>query len=262
MLKFDSEAWVSLKIRDRHWIVTQENGQKVTARQEPRLVLISVSCENGHLILNAPDMEELRVPVKLPESNLVKTIRVWGSDIPGRDCGDEASHWITTFLKSSQPYRLAQFEPNMKYRNAKEKNPYFRPSDKIVYPDASPILLITEASLEDLNTRLEKKVQMRNFRPVIVVSGCSAFEEDSWDHIQIGSVILVRVMACPRCILTTVNPDTGVIDRIEPLETLKSYRMSDPSEKHIYKSAPLFGQFYAVDMTGHIKVGDAVYRLL
>lgn len=35
---------------------------------------------------------------------------------------------------------------------------------------------------------------------------------------QLG-VLASRI--CGRCIMTTVDPDTGVIDRKEPLETLK-----------------------------------------
>ncbi|KAL0608656.1 Mitochondrial amidoxime reducing component 2 [Plecturocebus cupreus] len=82
---------------------------------------------------------------------------------------------------------------------------------------------MTDASLVDLNTRMEKKVKMENFRPNIVVTGCDAFEEDTWHELLIGSVEMKRVMACARCILTTVDPDTGIIDRKEPLDTLKRY---------------------------------------
>lgn len=53
----------------------------------------------------------------------------------------------------------------------------FRVSRQVAYPDCSPIHLISEASLVDLNTRLKKKVKMEYFRPNIVVSGCEAFEE-------------------------------------------------------------------------------------
>lgn len=55
---------------------------------------------------------------------------------------------------------------------------------QIAYPDCSPIMILSEASLADLNTRLEKKVKMDQFRPNIVVTGCDAFEEVS------GSVLL------------------------------------------------------------------------
>ena len=62
--------------------------------------------------------------------------------------------------------------------------------------------------------------------------------------------------------MTTVDPDTGVIDRKEPLETLKSYRLCDPSEKSIYKSSPLFGIYYLVEKIGSLKVGDPVYQMV
>ncbi|XP_043913716.1 mitochondrial amidoxime reducing component 2-like [Protopterus annectens] len=250
------------EIKDRHWIVIKEDGHQVTGRQEPRLVLLTASCKDGHLFLNAPDMPEMIIPTKLPKSNPVKNCRVWGADIHGRDCGDEVSKWITTFLKSSQPYRLVQFEPNMVPRKSKDAEMPFRITDEVAYPDASPIMLLSEASVEDLNTRLQKKVTIYNFRPCIVVSGCNAFDEDSWKEVDIGNVRLASVMSCPRCIFTTVDPETGIIDMKEPLETLKSYRLCDPSEKNIYKSSPLFGVYYGVDKTGVMRVGDPVYKLV
>ncbi|XP_054836315.1 mitochondrial amidoxime reducing component 2-like [Eublepharis macularius] len=247
-------------LRDRFWLIIKKDGHMVTARQEPRLVLISVTCENGHLILNAPEMKELRFPVKLPEENPVKNCRVFGLDIQGRDCGDDVAQWLTAFL-NSEPYRLVHFEAQMTPRKCNKIEFPFRTKDEVPYSDCGPLLIISEASMEDLKSRMEKKVDMRNFRPSITVSGCGAYEEDTWDKVIIGDVELKKVMACGRCILTTVDPDTGIIDRKEPLETLKSYRMCDPAQKHIYKSAPLFGSFFGVDKIGTIKIGDPVYKI-
>ncbi|XP_062981458.1 mitochondrial amidoxime reducing component 2-like [Elgaria multicarinata webbii] len=248
-------------MRDRFWLVIKEDGHMVTARQEPRLVLVSVNSENGHLILKAPEMKELAIPVKVPGNNPVKDCRVFGLDIQGRDCGDEVAHWLTTFL-NSQPYRLVHFETHMAPRKCNLIEKPFRPTDKIPYSDCGPLLVISEASMQDLNTRMEKKIDMRHFRPSITVSGCGAYEEDTWGKIIIGDVEMKEVMACGRCILTTVDPDTGIIDRKEPLETLKRYRMCDPALKHIYKSAPLFGSFFGVDKPGTINVGDPVYKII
>ena len=58
---------------------------------------------------------------------------------------------------------------------------------QVAYPDCSPVMILSEASLTDLNTRMEKKVKIDNFRPNIVVTGCSAFEEVS------GSLLLCTV---------------------------------------------------------------------
>ncbi|XP_068922094.1 mitochondrial amidoxime-reducing component 1-like isoform X1 [Petaurus breviceps papuanus] len=247
-------------LRDRFWLIINENGNMVTARQEPRLVLISLTCENDSLILSAAYTQDLILPIKAPTTNAVLKCRVHGLDVEGRDCGDEAAEWITSFLKT-QPYRLIHFEPHMRPRSSKQIVDYFRSRDEVPYSSASPFLIISEASLADLNSRLEKKVKANNFRPNIVLSGCRVYEEDSWNKILIGDVEMKRIMACGRCILTTVDPDTGVMNKKEPLETLRSYRQCDPSDQKVYGEAPLFGQYFVLEDPGTIRVGDPVYLL-
>ncbi|XP_060939137.1 mitochondrial amidoxime-reducing component 1-like [Limanda limanda] len=247
-------------MQDRHWLVVTDDGHMVTGRQQPSLVLVSLTCEGGQLCLNGPNMEELRFPVNQPDNN-IKDCRVFGSDIQGRDCGEEASRWLTRYLGEEKTFRMVHFEPQMKGRRSVEIEPLFPQCEQVAYPDVGPVMLLSEASVKDLSSRLEKDVTVDRFRPNIVISGCEAFEEDAWEEIQIGSVRLQRVMSCGRCIFTTVDPETGIINRKEPLETLKSYRQCKPSEKHIYKSAPLFGQLHTVKKTGILQVGDVVYKI-
>ncbi|XP_075060384.1 mitochondrial amidoxime reducing component 2 [Mixophyes fleayi] len=252
----------SNQLRDRHWLVVKEDKVHVTARQEPRMVLITVNCDKGHLTLTAPGVDNLDVPLKLPKANAIFNCKVHGNLVQGRDCGDEASDWITSFLRSVEKYRLVQFEDKMKLRNPKNEYPTYSENDQVAYPDLSPLLLLSEASVDNLNAKLEKKVTVRNFRPNIVISGCDAFAEDTWEEIQIGSsVTLKRVMPCPRCILTTVDPDTGIIDMKEPLNTMRSYRLCDTADKDVYKLSPLFGQFVRILKKGTLKVGDPVYHV-
>ncbi|KAH0622685.1 hypothetical protein JD844_025196 [Phrynosoma platyrhinos] len=208
------------KIYFRCWTVMKEDGEMLSAKQEPRLVLISVTCEDGYLTLNAPEMKALRIPIELPRTNSVRNCRCFGIEAQGRDCGEEAAHWITTFLNGG-PYRLAHYEPNM-----------------VAYAEGSPILLISEASLDDLNSRLEKKVAITNFRPNIVVTGCTPYEEDSWSEILIGNVQMKGRMSCP------------------------SYRKCPPSEQHAFKSHPPFGWLYGIEKTGTLAVGDPVYKII
>ncbi|XP_072804804.1 mitochondrial amidoxime-reducing component 1 isoform X3 [Vicugna pacos] len=238
-------------LRDRFWMVINKMGNMVTARQEPRLVLISPTCEGDTLTLSAAYTRDLQLPIQTPTTNAVHKCRVHGLEIEGRDCGEAAAQWITSFLKT-QPYRLVHFEPHMRPRNSHQIEDVFRPTDQVVYADASPFLILSEASLADLNSRLEKKVKATNFRPNILISGCGVYAEvllhikgalgrreitdamikdlnppkDSWDELLIGDVELKRVMACSRCILTTVDPDTGIMSRKEPLETLKRFQAS------------------------------------
>ncbi|XP_008266626.1 mitochondrial amidoxime-reducing component 1 isoform X1 [Oryctolagus cuniculus] len=221
-------------LRDRFWLVVNEEGNMVTARQEPRLVLISLTCDSDTLTLSAAYTKDLVLPIRTPTTNAVRQCRVHGLDVPGRDCGEAAAQWVTSFLKS-QPYRLVHFEPQMCPRKSHQLKHVFRPSDEVAYSDVSPFLILSEASLADLNSRLQNKVKAANFRPNIVISGCGVYAEDSWDELLIGDVELKRVMACSRCILTTVDPDTGIMNRKEPLETLKRERENLPSTSSLFR---------------------------
>lgn len=64
----------------RFWMVVKEDGHMITARQEPRLVLVSITLENNYLTLEAPGMEPMVLPLKLPSSNKIHDCRcsVWG----------------------------------------------------------------------------------------------------------------------------------------------------------------------------------------
>lgn len=55
----------------RHWMVVTEDGHMVTGRQEPRLVLVSLTCEEDRVCLNGPDMEELQFPIKQPQNVVI-----------------------------------------------------------------------------------------------------------------------------------------------------------------------------------------------
>ncbi|XP_053191522.1 mitochondrial amidoxime-reducing component 1 isoform X2 [Scomber japonicus] len=247
------------ELQDRHWLVVKEDSHMVTGRQQPRLVLVSLTCEGVQVCLNGPNMEELRFPVNQPDNNVINC-RVFGADIQGRDCGDEVSQWLTRYLAAEETFRLVHFEPQMRPRKPIDLEPLFSQAE-VAYPDVGPVMLLSEASVKNLSSKLDKDVTVERFRPNIIISDCEAFDEDSWEEIQIGGVRLQRVMSCGRCIFTTVDPETGIISRKEPLETLKSYRLCEPSEKHIYKSAPLFGQLHTVKKTGILQVGDVVYKI-
>ena len=72
---------------------------------------------------------------------------------------------------------------------------------------------------------------------------------------------------CNRCAAITVNPETGVKDpNQEPLKTLRSFRLIDPTVSEIEArrrkgigESPLFAVNYSLDKTGMVNVGDPVY---
>jgi uncharacterized protein YcbX len=126
---------------------------------------------------------------------------------------------------------------------------YARNNDHVSLADAYPLLIIGQSSLDDLNGRMKSPLPMNRFRPNIVFTGGKAFEEDEWSNFQIGNARFAAVKPCSRCVLTTVDQETGVKGP-EPLVTLATYRKK---ENHIY-----FGQNLLVLEPGRISLGDQI----
>ena len=130
--------------------------------------------------------------------------------------------------------------------NGKEK-----PGDIVSLADGSPVLLTSEASLNDLNQRLSKPISMARFRPNLVISGDIAFMEDYWRYIKVGEVEFEVAWPCTRCVVTTIDPDISEKDpNGEPIKTLKRFRSSP--------DGVMFGQNLIPRRLGKVKVGDQV----
>lgn len=92
---------------------------------------------------------------------------------------------------------------------------------------ATPLLLIFQASLDDLDRRLVAAVQMAQFRPNLVLKGGEPFAEDGWQRIRIGEVVFEVTKPCSRCVLTTIDPHSAKADADnQPLATLARYRQA------------------------------------
>lgn len=249
---------------DRHWLVVRSGGDFLTQRQYGRMALVSPQVREAEqvLALSAPGMPTLTVPLDpVHDQTKVSKCRVWAENMEGQDCGDEAARWFSDFLHVDG-LRMLFSAPGLPRqdvtRNKKPDNPA-RPGDQTAFSDFSSYLITSEESLAAVNQRLEEgqkaPVPMKRFRPNVVVSGSAAFQEDNWQELKIGEATFRTLGPCDRCLLTTVNPDTGERDsHSEPLETLKSFRCFPKFGK-----SPLFGMHATVDVTGLVKVGDPVY---
>jgi uncharacterized protein YcbX len=123
------------------------------------------------------------------------------------------------------------------------------PGHIVGFADGYPFLLIGQASLDDLNARLAEPVEMRRFRPNLVVEGAAPFAEDGWHRLRIGGLAFRGVKPCDRCTVTTVDPDTGARGP-EPLRTLSTYRKEG--------NQVMFGMNLVHDQRGTVAVGDPV----
>nr|XP_054758456.1 mitochondrial amidoxime reducing component 2-like [Lytechinus pictus] len=251
---------------DRSFIIISPEGRFVSQRQQPSIALISpsVSEDKESLLINAPGMTTLKVPLK-DQNGPVCNVKLWRLMIEGEDCGHEANEWFSQYL-GSPGHKLLRHSKRIKGKVFSQDSLWgskAKRGEKSAYQDLAQVNILSIASLDSLNSKLDKPVQLRNFRPNIVVEGTSAFCEDKWKYVRIGEQILLRTThLCGRCRQTTVDPDTGkFMESGDPLKTLKSYRMAPPDDpdKNRYGAAPLFGTNLAIESFGYIQIGDPVY---
>jgi len=228
---------------DRRWMLVDETGEFMTQRAHPRMALISTHISNEHLTVGAPGMPDLEVPFQQNSENLID-VNVWGDANLGGLVGAEADRWFSEFLKfTCRLVRKPDDDPRL------VDSLYAKGGDQVSFADGFAFLLISEASLGDLNGRLENPLPMNRFRPNFVVSGCDPYAEDGWGRLRIGGVPFRVAEACPRCAVTTVDQRTGVRGK-EPLRTLAKYRKSE--------GEVFFGRNLIHDALGTVHVGDPV----
>ena len=229
---------------DRRWMVVDNSGQFITQRTAPRMALVQTQLVNQTLILNAPGMTELRLPL-LPKNDVSEYVEIWGDRCEAWVANQQSTRWISEYLGKN--CKIVFMPDNS---NRPVDLDYSLGDHQIAFSDAFPLLLISEASLKDLNRRLPETFSMNRFRPNLVVNNTEPYKEDTWRLIKIGDCELQIVKPCSRCVLTTVDPETGEFSGKEPLRTLASYRKQN--------GKVLFGQNLIVQKLGRLEVGMLV----
>jgi uncharacterized protein YcbX len=203
---------------DRHWMLVRPNGRFVTQRELPRMALISTQVDADALTLGAPYMANLRVARHGAGES--RPVTVWKFDGRGIDCGEAAAAWVSQYLET--PLRLVRFDTDAPRVCSAEWTGETRAVTE--FSDGYPILVISRASLADLNSRLPKALPMERFRPNLVIDGIDAYGEDRIHELRAGPITLRIVKPCSRCSITTTDQQQGAVDGVEPLQTLKEYR--------------------------------------
>ncbi|CAD6194483.1 unnamed protein product [Caenorhabditis auriculariae] len=220
-------------------------------------------------IKNGFDEKTVEVDLnKVREKNEVKTAKLHCNlRTDGIDCGDIAAAFFSAVIHEPD-VRLLWYQNGMFTERTCVtdpdwwNNPVPKRVDDTAFADLAPYMITTEASLEDLNSKLEKPVSSINFRPVMVVSDCPAWDEDRWAEIRIGDDVRLECFKpCTRCILTTVDPATGIKDGgMQPLKKLKEFRMApDGKMRDSLKDSPIFGVNAGLVSPGYVHVGQTVW---
>ncbi|MCG8590839.1 MAG: MOSC domain-containing protein [Proteobacteria bacterium] len=229
-------------VGDRRWQWVDDAGVFVTQRHEPGLARIQVEIAEGGLRLRAPGRPELIVPSD--GKGPAREVQVWISKVSGVDLGDAAADWIENAL--GRRLRLVGMAPDFERR----VNPKRAPEPAYTsFTDGYPLLVLGEASLADLNARLDEALPMNRFRPNLVLRGSEPYAEDTWKRVRIGSLEIDLVKPCERCLITTIDQESAEKGR-EPLATLARYRRRG---EHV-----VFGQNGVHRTHGRLAVGDTV----
>jgi uncharacterized protein YcbX len=227
---------------DRRWMLIDDNNRFLSQRENAQMALFKLEVLADALkVTYTTDGSSISIPfVPLKEDLLEVTI--WDDTCTGQLVSDAVDAWFT--VKLGIPTRLV-YMPDETHRTA---DPRYTTQGTIAsFADAYPALLIGQASLDDLNSRLLEKLPMNRFRPNIVFTGGDPYSEDLMNHITINGVDMYGVKLCARCVMTTIDQETTAKGK-EPLKTLAGYRRKG--------SKILFGQNLAFNSNGMISVGN------
>lgn len=237
-------TWRGLE-HDRRYMLADSDGMFITQRQAPALSRLRVEEIAGGWRIESPSEGTIEIPLT-PNASSHACVRVWRDVLEGCVEADASlGRWFSQFTR--MPTRLV-YMPNEVTRNVDTDYA----TDAIVsFADGYPILITSTSSLQALNDRLEQPVGMSRFRPNIVVDAPVPWAEDEWSAITIGRTPFDVSKPCARCVMTTIDPDTGTKDtRAEPLRTLSEFRTTN--------GKVLFGQCLVPTQLGVVECGADV----
>lgn len=229
---------------DRQWMIVDADGKFLTQRQYPQLALVKTQLTDQALTLDFPSLPQMTLP--RDQTGALIPVTVWRNQVLAQDQGEAIAQWFSEILQT--PCRLVRQAPDQ----IRPINPNYAlwENQPVSFADGYPILLTNAASLADLTQRLGENMSMNRFRPNLVVSAPEPFAEDHWQRLQTPDFDLVTAKPCERCVVTTIDPQTG--DRHpaqEPLNTLKTFR-------HKPQTGILFGINVMPTAPGTLQIGD------
>jgi uncharacterized protein len=230
---------------DRRWMLVDAQDRFLTQREYPAMALLKTSLKDDVItVMNTryPD-RRIQFPAAPAGAGQLR-VRIWDDMVPALPWLPETNQWFSEQIGFD--CRLVY----MPEESQRQVDRTYAPEGNITaFSDGYPILLISQASLDDLNRRLPQPVPMNRFRPNLVISGAGAFDEDRMDSFEINGLDFRGVKPCARCVMTTIDQETGISGK-DPLRTLAGYRQRG--------NKVLFGQNVLCSGQGSLQIRDIV----
>lgn len=213
---------------DRRFMLITPDGRAMTQHKHPQMALVDVGIDeqgSNSTCLNVWHRHRPEAVLTLPLTGpttckgAIIPVTIWKDrDVLSVPVSQEVDQWFSSVL--NEPCQLV-FMPPTTHRPVDPA--YARHGECIGFTDGYPYLVIGQTSLDDLNQRLANPVEMRRFRPNIVVSGSEPYAENDWTELRISDQVFYSGAPCGRCMLVDIDPITGHFS-YEPLKTLSTYR--------------------------------------
>ena len=231
---------------DRRWMLIDHFGNFMTQREYPQMAFINVEIEDTSLNVyhrNKKNLGKHSIPFNILKPKTIM-VPIWEDTCSAILVGEETDKWFSKALDVE--CRLV-YQPFESRRLVDQK--YAKEKELVSFADGYPFLIIGQASLDDLNSKLVELLPMNRFRPNIVFTGGEPYQEDNMKNFKVGNITFYGVKPCERCAITTTNQDTA--ERLyEPLKTLATYRK--------FENKVLFGMNLLNEGFGEVKVGDII----
>jgi uncharacterized protein YcbX len=231
---------------DRRWMLVDSNNRFITQRECAEMTQLQVGIESSSLVItHRTKKSTITLPLDLNSTvDAGVEVAIWDDTCTAEYVNDDVDQWFSAALGIN--CRLV-YMPDDTRRITDQR---YAPEDSITsFADAYPYLIIGQASLDDLNSRLQTALPMNRFRPNIVFSGGSPYQEDLMGNFIVGDVNFYGVKLCARCVMTTIDQGNAAKGK-EPLKTLASYRFKN--------NKILFGQNLIHKGEGVVSVGDRI----
>ncbi|PLB55415.1 MOSC-domain-containing protein [Aspergillus steynii IBT 23096] len=264
---------------DRRWMfVDAKTNEFLTIRQIPQMTLINTALDTADetspdadgdtdtLVLSITGVQgTVRIPAYpspswLAAHTTLAQVKIWDTVTDGHVYGAAVNDLFSSFL--ARDVCLVYKGPTPRVLQGNGDPRLLGRTQSTNFPDVHPVLIASEASIAELNGRLQESgadpITIERFRPNIIIRGSTPWTEDSWKLVRISgasssssSLVIDVVARCARCQVPNVNPDTADKHKTQPWNTLMKYRRID--EGITYK--PCFGMLSAPRNEGAIEVG-------
>jgi uncharacterized protein YcbX len=223
-------------VGDRAFFLVDESGTQVGGTRHGPLIGIrsAFDAATGVLTMELPDGSVVRGDAGVDGRHV--TSGFYGRSVTGRVVDGPWAAVVSSF--TGRALRLVRTE---------------RVGDAV---DVEPVTMVSLASVRDLAERGRHAGDLdpRRFRMNLELDGCHPYEEDTWDgrSVAVGGAVLRIHGQIPRCVVTTLDPSSGVKDW-DTLTQIAKYRPRIGGDGGLP-----FGVYSRVVAPGRVRVGDQV----